>query len=728
MYIPIRNLVSNFPFLSNDRFSVYLGKHNNFNMNHPMYDSLTPDEKSFLCALVLSVCSESYYIVDSEGEFPALPIHVMGNYFVPFCDEVPAILNRKIAECWKYYGIDSLLGGKLSLRSKIYTALDIAKLRSMYPEDTFKNYIYKECGTNLKPHLFGDKSKRLRIECKEVKSFIDTFSVSEDCKVWSSRWPEDFCSISVNTLFDKILCGDGESYVITLYIDEEKAGSIYINAYRKEGLHFFVDPIVVFDKSISGFSTYNILHVLAIDLAIKMQASTIDFFYHKDYKEFLYNEKFFMDAYVFEFPGCDANSELSRFIQEQHSLGKRILLAFDSGIGTDCVGFNMSDSEDICIGMETYDYRLSGTMQTLEFYIPDVMKFLLPLKGKFDFLFNTLSSDCIWNSGYVKDFFTSKKSTEIELNREFGKAIAEEIGLHVPLYKTITSVKDYDKFLEEYSGDKVALKLNKEHFIGIFDVELARSVVKSNAGKELFVEEYLGTCENEYGYSFFVDNGRVIPVVTQWETNRMFPNGKGGKSGSTSILHSAHFEGEAANYIENMSRLYDALGHKIFGIVEFSVMVKDGIPYFVEWMVRPGCTNFALQMAQIKTPLIDMISDPTLSHLEYRAPYCAGLDLFVIPLDAGSAEVMYVESGCFSDFILNDRDSRQHFFNLDDCLVKPDKKIIVNIKEESRIGTCVGLGDSFEEAIHNAKVVADSCNIPNVVYADRFIDCPWMKK
>ena len=247
----------------------------------------------------------------------------------------------------------------------------------------------------------------------------------------------------------------------------------------------------------------------------------------------------------------------------------------------------------------------------------------------------------------------SQSFFNFERKRLAGKAAFDALNIAQPIYTHVFKGSRRDvvdlqiSTLAAQSGcRKIAVKYNKGHFIGIYPKYAIDHVWKAAQTDDVIIEEYLGDANQELNVCYVAVNGKARPVLLLQETNRLIPNGTGGKTGMVMAKHMAYnpdlFPGLPGEL--DLSVLNEMVGHmvdfKVNGWFDISYMrAPNGQWLATEWCTRHGVSNWCTTSRMFARPYAEIMFDlregrePDLT-LKYT--HASSVELFVLNLPASS--------------------------------------------------------------------------------------------
>ncbi|WYW01347.1 hypothetical protein SKa4_00195 [Pseudomonas phage vB_PpuM-SKa-4] len=306
---------------------------------------------------------------------------------------------------------------------------------------------------------------------------------------------------------------------------------------------------------------------------------------------------------------------------------------------------NFSEAPEACRMKEVMEY-LADPESPVDHYWSAIMVLEKNFPGFADALKDS--------SVPTRDIVHSKQAFSLEIDRQFGKEVASKIGLNTGVF---AQVKDRDEWLvrkHEFPTDKVAVKYNTKHFIGIFDKdEVSKSInmwLAGQPGESLMIEEYFGEGNQEFNLCYVINEDFVQPTLFLCEVNKILSNDTGGKGGNTLACHDARIN-KYPEFFEPVNNALANLHEHVEGVkgwVDLSFMVRDGIPYFTEWCIRIGCSNNATIVRQMETPLdvlLTNVVNKVHTELSWKHSMSVSVDIYSMPLSAGNdANMQFTDS------------------------------------------------------------------------------------
>ena len=293
------------------------------------------------------------------------------------------------------------------------------------------------------------------------------------------------------------------------------------------------------------------------------------------------------------------------------------------------------------------------------FYITNLISFIKELDPNretillFDSYLRDLNDLGVYKKAYEFMGHHSPEALLIESRRSLGKLVAKQIDFPMVPYVYLQKHEITEENLFSLPNKKYAVKDNKEFFLKIESRDNLANLL-CNKDKRFFrdgiiLENAIETNGDEINIGVFYHSKGMTPLTILIETNKLFTNGSGPKTGTAMAIHL-----NIANYINPKSKYYDArivqmirkmedLPNHVKGLsgwVDASFMIdKKGNWLFTEWMVRHAQSNWAPITHQFEDYGDDLIEAHLLGKkpkLKFKtnAPMSMSLEFFVIDLPA----------------------------------------------------------------------------------------------
>ena len=506
----------------------------------------------------------------------------------------------------------------------------------------------------------------------------------------------------------------------------------------------FCDPYIAtnsFSVDDKKLNPYALIHVYFVQLALELGKQYVDFSILYEYKQFLglpFCHSYGVKSVNESMNMCDV---FKNAIDSVHESGKKVLVTYVCNDGAEIpIEDNMKNDEHyvniVCPAKNSellIDYNLSNLH--FIFSLGNIRKFI---KTHLDFENGDIFLDtmnAIYHSapsfGWVNQPMSyCSKGILLEKDRAFGKKYIESIGLNAGRYILISDIKDFDyNYTKEYLGDNIVVKFNKFAYIGKYSIDyIAKNLKNWLVTDKVMLEMDLGSCTNEIAYTFALNNDFVLPLMTMWETNKLFNDDMGGKAGSTATLQKAGITDVfGLKVYDKLKNLYsevvkDNPDIQLFGWMDVSFMYSEVLNdwVFTEFMTRFGCSNTLTIFRQMESSLTDLwtaLKDKNESfEIKWYTKYSAGVDLHGVPLanDSQNAESMLMN---ISDeyFKLKSLETNQSFFDIVNPSINYYKDYVFSTSD-AWYGVCSGLGDTPKNAITQAYLMANNVNLPNTAY------------
>lgn len=320
-------------------------------------------------------------------------------------------------------------------------------------------------------------------------------------------------------------------------------------------------------------------------------------------------------------------------------------------------------------------------------------------------------------SGYHSDYAIS-----LEKDRVAGKQAIDDMSLPQADYCHLQSVEDLKDLSRFGDLDTILyVKYNEKASIGSYTIRQIHNLLSvwletGSVVAETFIHS---GSEGEVNFCFVSANGNVWPAAVLIESNKIFDNEGGGKTGTATAYHAiAKLEEDGLKcsvHQEHFNTVYAALQKwvkenpdEFYGWFDLSFMVKDGQLYFTEWMVRSAVSNFATLTHQLKLSYFDLLDRIACNNFPYwsdtwRSEYSYSVELYRIPM-FNDIELTCIEIPLPEE--LRDANSNIAFDPLLESAEIFDGKTVIVPNYMSRIGVLSVLSD--EQMNMESRVFPDS--------------------
>ncbi len=249
------------------------------------------------------------------------------------------------------------------------------------------------------------------------------------------------------------------------------------------------------------------------------------------------------------------------------------------------------------------------------------------------------------------------KAINLEEDRAWGRKVASEVGMYsTPITQVVTRRTDLREVAKKFRAlfiQHVAIKRATGQFIQkATTVDLERTLLELLPGGTLTVEEWI--TGKEFDVSFFVHGANVRPMLYVQETNKLLPNGSGGKLGtawSKHVIVENNINPWLRYATEGMQRIAEYLvkqGTPLVGWVDASFIEptvgNSKVPRHIEWMIRGGVSNFITIAHQLDLGYLELFpavcrGADTLSVSKlWRAPVSYGVEVYTLPFNISHAQ------------------------------------------------------------------------------------------
>jgi hypothetical protein len=287
-----------------------------------------------------------------------------------------------------------------------------------------------------------------------------------------------------------------------------------------------------------------------------------------------------------------------------------------------------------------------------------------------------------------------KEAYQLELDRVIGCGIAESLGLNVPKFFRVTTEGELQTLAYTISLGKYAIKFNKKHFITILDVTCPQDLLNLKHLLEvdsLFIQEYISEQSKEINYCFITNGSGFECIGKSVETNRLLANETGAKVGNSTCFMEMLTEDNTPS-IFTTDTFRENIPKYLRGWFDISFMEKDGELYFIEFMVRTGCSNFAVYVNNLACNWFDTyyrFLETGEFTPQYYANKVAGLDIFSFNAGVDTNEVIV--------------DCPENFYGIDAQLYDEsnyDGRYLLCEEFVKREGVLCGYGKSYKKIMN----------------------------
>ncbi|MFN3395269.1 MAG: phosphoribosylamine--glycine ligase [Thermodesulfovibrionales bacterium] len=230
----------------------------------------------------------------------------------------------------------------------------------------------------------------------------------------------------------------------------------------------------------------------------------------------------------------------------------------------------------------------------------------------------------------------NREASRLEASKVFAKDFMRRYGIPTAQYKVFTSyvhAEDYVRF----KGAPIVVKADglaagKGVFVAkTIDeaIDALRLIMKEKAfgeaGERVVIEDCLDG--EEASFMAFCDGRTVIPMVSSQDHKRVFDNDEGPNTGGMGAYSPApvitkEIEDIVMKKIMNpVMKGMMAEGMRYKGILYAGLMIKDGLPYVLEFNCRFGDPETQPVLTRLQTDLVDIsfaILEERLSEIEIK--------------------------------------------------------------------------------------------------------------
>ncbi len=308
-------------------------------------------------------------------------------------------------------------------------------------------------------------------------------------------------------------------------------------------------------------------------------------------------------------------------------------------------------------------------------------------------------------------FGPSKLASQLEGSKAFSKDFMHRNNIPTAFYKVFTESKLAIKYVKEMgtpivikadglaAGKGVIVCNNKGEAISAIQTILVKKTF-GNAGNKIIIEERIDGIEASY---IAISDGNVaLPMASSQDHKRIFDDDKGPNTGGmgayspTPVITDILAKKIQEEVIEKTIHAMKSEGISFKGFLYAGIMLKDGVPYVLEYNVRmgdPECQPITMRMDFDLYDYFVASVDGTLSSM----PLLSWKDQFAVC-------VVLAASGYPDTYPTNDEitgfdsiSNNTHVFHAG--TKKSDGGIFSN---GGRVLGVTSLGDSLDSAINNA--------------------------
>ena len=310
----------------------------------------------------------------------------------------------------------------------------------------------------------------------------------------------------------------------------------------------------------------------------------------------------------------------------------------------------------------------------------------------------------------LKVFGPSKKAAQLESSKIWAKNFMKRNNIPTARFKIFVDPQKAQKYVESLdydvvvkadglaSGKGVIVCNNKDEAISAIQTILVKKTF-GDAGDKIIIEERIDGIEASY---IALSDGNVaLPMASSQDHKRVFDNDKGPNTGGmgayspTPVITDVLAQKIQKEVIEKTIHAMKNEGISFTGFLYAGIMLKDGVPYVLEYNVRmgdPECQPITMRMNFDLYDYFVASVDGTLSSM----PLLSWKDKYAVC-------VVLASDGYPGNYSTNDEITGFNSVS-DDTHVfhagtkKSDGKILSN---GGRVLGVTSLGDSLESAISN---------------------------
>lgn len=222
----------------------------------------------------------------------------------------------------------------------------------------------------------------------------------------------------------------------------------------------------------------------------------------------------------------------------------------------------------------------------------------------------------------LKVFGPTKNAARIESSKAFAKDLMIRQRIPTAESRTFEQISPALEYLESRSMPIVVKADGLAQGKGVVVAqthEEAKDAVKNmlerhafgEAGQRVIIEEYIQG--EEVTLMAFADGKTVVPMLAAQDHKRIGEGDTGLNTGGMGAYAPAPLATPALRYTIMREVMYPAIeglsrvGSPFFGVLYAGVMVKDGIPYVLEFNARFGDPETQVVLPLLKTDLVDVL-------------------------------------------------------------------------------------------------------------------------
>ena len=228
----------------------------------------------------------------------------------------------------------------------------------------------------------------------------------------------------------------------------------------------------------------------------------------------------------------------------------------------------------------------------------------------------------VFRRNKLKIFGPTKNAARIESSKAFAKNLMIRQNIPTAASRTFENAEVAIKYLESQPTPIVVkadgLAQGKGVVVARTHEEAKEAVVNmlkrkvfGEAGNRVIIEECIQG--EELTLMAFADGKTVMPMLAAQDHKRIGEGDTGPNTGGMGAYAPAPLATPALRYMIMREVLYPAIeglsrvGSPFFGVIYAGVMVKDGVPYVLEFNARFGDPETQVVLPLLKTDLVDVL-------------------------------------------------------------------------------------------------------------------------
>ncbi len=227
-----------------------------------------------------------------------------------------------------------------------------------------------------------------------------------------------------------------------------------------------------------------------------------------------------------------------------------------------------------------------------------------------------------FNKAGLKIFGPTKELAKLEGSKIFSKEIMKKYGVPTADFEVFTSHDEAKKYIKEKGGPLVVkadgLAAGKGVFVcssmeEAFDAIDAVMVEKKfgSAGDRVIIEGFLEG--EELSVLIFTDGKTIIPLVSSQDHKRAYDNDKGPNTGGMGayspapVVNKEEFDDIIDRAFKPFIKGLKEEGKVYKGMLYGGLMIKDNMPYVLEFNVRFGDPETQAVLPKLKSDLVSVM-------------------------------------------------------------------------------------------------------------------------